>query len=100
MMPNKTNLEPALNNPETIVISANVNVGFGLWTWLCVIACFFIGRESRNLLAKQNYVSSMLKKRIQKQAEEHPGYHIYDVKVAYDGCLSATAVSLLVKDKK
>ena len=78
----------ASEEKKTLLLTANANVGIGLWTSICVAFCKIFGGESAAYRMKVNRVSTSIKNRLYKEMDKYPNYKFEDFRIVKEGNLS------------
>ena len=83
---------------KPIMLTANANMGFGLWTAICFMFANLMGVESKNYLKKHNNVLRIAKERLTDEfLKLGPGYSLIDFRVTWTSPLTVTISGLAVK---
>lgn len=89
------------NKEKTILLTANANIGVGLWTSICVGFCAIFGRESLHYRQKVSTAINLVKNRLNKAMKDNPDYDFEDFRIVKEGKLSfvGTVLGTLKEEK-
>ena len=73
---------------ETILLTASSNRGIGFWTSICFAFSRFFGCKCRSYNVKVNRAIEDVKKKLNKQMDDHPEYTYSDFRIVKENSIS------------